>query len=347
MKKLLSASIMILVAFSIIFFTTGEVLSKGPIEISFNTQCPGPAQKSVYEPTEWWKDEIAKRTNGRVEFKIFYGAALAPPAETYQAVVKGICGSGETLVGYTAGQFLVTEAAQLPFGYPNSFTLTHVINDLIAKFKPKEWNDVVPLYFTSPPPMALGTVEKIAVRKAADIKGLTVRVPGATGAEWLKNVGGAPRVVPMPSVYEMLAKGVIDGQMSGPEAWLPFKFTEVCKYMTDLRFVAPGNPVAIIMNKKIWNKLSSEDQKIIQEVSQETIDVRSKTWDKYNDGAIKIFKSMPGKEFIELPADSVAVFKAAADAVIDKWSQEMKGKGYPADEYVEYIRNRLDYWGKQ
>jgi TRAP-type C4-dicarboxylate transport system substrate-binding protein len=317
-----------------------------PVEFKYNIQAPGAAQPSVYEPAERFVKNVAAKTNGRVKITMFYNFGLAPGPETYSATVKGICDLGESNTGYSPGQFPWTDATILPTGYPSSVVQSKVMNDFYDKYKPKEWDEVVPLEFKTPPPFWIGTINK-AVRGFDDIKGLQVRVTSKPAADLFTLMGAAPRIVPIGEAYELLSKGVLDGVIAGPEAFPGFKFDEVCKYFTDITAVAMGNCSYLVANKQTWAKLSADDQKLMFQLSREYGIDRATTWDQINDAVPIKWKTMAGKEAIKMPPAEVAKFKEKANIVIEDWIKASTAKGLPAAELVKFVSDRVDFYSKQ
>ena len=361
MKRLIPLLIAIVVISSVLFVScaapstpppatkttpTTPPPAAAPVEFKFNIAAPGKAQASVYEPTERYVKNVAEKSQGRIKVTVFYNFGLAPGPETMDATIKGICDLGESNTGYTPGRFPWTEATILPLGYPNSYVQSMMMIDFYEKFKPKEYDDVIPLDFISPPPFWLGTTNK-AVRAFDDIKGLQVRVTSKSAADLFTLMGAAPRVVPISDTYELLSKGVMDGVIAGPEAFPGFKFDEVCKYFTDISGVAMGNCSYLVANKATWAKLSPQDQQIMREVSKSFGIDRAITWDKYNDDVINKWKTMAGKESITLSPAEVDKFKAAAKKVSDDWVTASAAKNIPGAELIKFINERIDYWSKQ
>ena len=335
------AFLMVSALFLVITHSELQAASKKVINLNFNKLGPA-AQRGSQLTAEFLAREVEKRTNGHVKINIFPGSTLASPPETFDATIRGICDIGESLIGYTAGRFPVSEACDLPLGYPSSIVEGHVFTDFYSRFRPKEWNEVVPIYWAGPPAAVIGTVKK-PVHRIEDLKGLTIRAH-AGSAGLIEALGAVPRVMPITEVYEALSKGVVDGVIAPTEAYLPFKFTEVIKYVADTRFVAYGSLVFIVMNKDAWAKISPEDQKIIQEVGIDAMVHRGKIWDEEDERGKKAFLSKPGREYITLPSAEVEKFKAAAQVTIDRWVGKKAAEGYPAADYVKYLKERIDYW---
>ena len=66
-----------------------------------------------------------------------------------------------------------------------------------------------------------------------------------------------------------------------------------------------------------------------------------------NDFVGKEFGMEKGVEFINLPKDEIAKWKAAVEPVIDSYVKSMVGKGYAEAEvrsWIKFLRDRIDYW---
>ncbi|MCP6756678.1 hypothetical protein NL533_34145, partial [Klebsiella pneumoniae] len=79
--------------------------------------------------TQWFCDEVKKRTNGRVEINYSPGGSLLSPVKMYNGVVQGIADMGFTHTSYTRGRFPVTETLDLPLGYTSGYVASKVSQD--------------------------------------------------------------------------------------------------------------------------------------------------------------------------------------------------------------------------
>ena len=134
--------------------------------------------------------------------------------------------------------------------------------------------------------------------------------------------------------------------VAGPEAFPAFKFDEVCKYFTDISFVAMGNCSYLIANNQTWAKLSAADQKLMRTLCRDYGIDRAKTWDKYNDQEIEVLKTTQGKEAIAMSPAEQQKMKDIAQQVVDIYIKDTTAKGLPAADYVNFFKERIDYWTK-
>src|SRR5512133_4291513 len=101
---------------------------------------------------ERWAKEVEKRTNGQVKINTFPGGTLLPAKNIFDGVIAGTADIGNFAMSYQPGRFPVSEAVDLPLGFPSARVASLVLYDLIEKYKPKEFKKVKVLtVFTCPP----------------------------------------------------------------------------------------------------------------------------------------------------------------------------------------------------
>lgn len=108
------------------------------------------------------------------------------------------------------------------------------------------------------------TTNNVALKTAADVKGLKIRVPESPlYMDMIRAVGGAPTPMALAEVYLSLQTGVADGQENPLPTINSNKFFEVQKYLNLTAHIV--NPMVPLMSEKRWKALSPADQKIVTE----------------------------------------------------------------------------------
>ena len=104
-----------------------------------------------------------------------------------------------------------------------------------------------------------------------DAEGLQIRVqPSPVWEEHMKAIGASPTPVDFNELYSALDQGVVDGQENPLPTIESMKFYEVQDYVSLTGHTY--NPAITVMNLDLWNELSEEHQKAIQEATDETTD---------------------------------------------------------------------------
>ena len=161
-----------------------------------------------------------------------------------------------------------------------------------------------------------------------DFKGLKVRAILAT-ADLLKELGAAPGYIPGGEIYMALKLGTFDAATYSIDAIRGFKWHEVIKYYilpywTDYYF---GE---IIVNKKSWNSLPPDLQKVLEEAMVNFGNANKEIYEKEKDAILNMQKEL-GYEVVTLSDSDMAEIRRIA---IEKvWPNEAKkneelGKAY-------------------
>lgn len=338
MNKLLP--VLLALALLVVPFSSGCPGTPEKIELTYNNFFPPTHYHSIL--AEEFCKEIEQRTNGRVEITYYAAGGLAPAAETYDAVVSGICDIGMSCLAYTMGRFPASELVDIPHGYPNGWVATEVANDFYNNFKPTELTDTHVLYFHAHGPGVILTTNK-PVRVLEDLQGLVLRSTGV-GAAIAEALGATGYAAAQGEAYELMQKGTIDGSVTPPEVLKGWNQAEVVKYVTNCYGVGYTTDMFVVMNLDKWNSLPSDIKKVFTEVSQEWIEKHAKVWVYYDKAGKDYFLTFDGREWIELSPDEMARWIDAASSVKDNYMTDKGAMGLPVDNYESYLNERVAYW---
>lgn len=338
-KRLKAAIVAAAVLFLGVIFT-GKASAAEVIELSYANMFPPTHIQSIL-PEQWCK-EVEKRTNGRVKITYYPGQTLLQGPKIFSGVEDGIADIGTSVLGYSRGVFPAMEAIDLPLGYPNGTVATKVINDFYAKFKPKAFANVEPMYFHAHGPGILHT--KKPVEKLEDLSGMKIRSYGFNAA-MTKALGAVPVSMTQADVYEALQKGVADGTFSPSEVLKGWKQAEVVKSTTVCTGVGYTAGFFVVMNKEKWNALPADIQAIIRDVNKEWVGKYGEAWANSDREGLEFSKSL-GNQVIELSPKEDARWADAVKPVIDAYVKEKTEMGLPAAEYVSFIKEKIKEYGK-
>jgi TRAP-type C4-dicarboxylate transport system substrate-binding protein len=304
------------------------------IELRFSNFFPVAHKNSII--AQDWCKEVEKRTNGKVKITYFGGGTLTPAAQTYDGVVKGIADIGESVAGYTRGKFPLSQVIDQPLGYKSGYWATRLINEYFKKFKPKEFDEVKVLYLHAHGPGILFT--KKPVNKLEDLKGMRIRSTGFS-ARVAQALGAAPVAMPQPETYDALRTGVVDGVLNPIEAMKGWKIGEVVNYTIENYGSAYSTSFFVVMNKAKWNSLPPDIQKTIEKINEEWIEKQGKLWDEI-DKEGREFMVQRKNKFIVLTKEEDARWAEKVQPILGEYVQEMKSKGLPGNEALQFC---LDY----
>jgi TRAP-type transport system periplasmic protein len=233
------------------------------------------------------------------------------------------------------GRFPFSQVLDLPIGFPPGPAPTKIANEVYNKFKPKEFDDVKILWFHSMPDGFVSTKTR-PVKKLEDIQGLKLRCYGSN-AKFVGLIGAAPVAMPMPDVYDALAKGVVDGLLSSYEALQGFRTGEHVKCTTENVNTAFCATFVVAMNKKKFASLPLDVQTIIDQMSQEYTEKYAQMWTEIN-AAGKEWLTKNGVEIISLsPEEEARWYEKGAKPLVEEYIKDMKAKGLPGAEAVKFV----------
>ncbi|MDD5190067.1 MAG: TRAP transporter substrate-binding protein [Dehalococcoidales bacterium] len=310
--------------------------------LTYNNFFPATSLNSVL--AEQWIQEIQDRSNGKVKIAYYPAGQLAAANKTYDGVVQGICDIGMSVLAYSPGVFPTSELIDYPHAYPNGYVATMVANDYYNQFKPAEFDNVHPLYFHAPGPYVVFTT-KTPIRTMEDLKGKVIRATGV-GTKIVQALGGQGYGGTQGETYELLSKGVVDGNFSTLESLKSYKQADVVKYITNSQAVGNTSMMFVVMNKEKWASLPANIQKIFTDVSKDFIKNHAEVWTYYDQSGIDYFNSLgDGREIITLSkAEQDKWVAAAVKPLIDAYTTDKTAKGLPAADYEKYINERVQYW---
>jgi TRAP-type C4-dicarboxylate transport system substrate-binding protein len=291
-----------------------------------------------------WAKEVEKLSKGQIKIQIFTGGSLTPAPQIYDGVVKGISDFGLSVFAYSPGRFPVVSAVDNPFGYPNAFVATRLINELNKKFHPKELSDVHVCYLFAHGPGLLHTASK-PVSKLEEVKGLKIRATG-TSQLIVRAMGATPVAMSQGETYDALKKNIVDGTLVPIEALEGFKQGEVLKYTTLDYSASYSQGFFVTMNSKKWESLPPDLQKIITDVSKKYEMITAKAWGESDESGWKFAEKL-GHEFIKLSDAESAKFKDAMTPVFDEYIKQANEKGVDGQAVFKAAKEMVATYSKE
>ena len=221
-------------------------------------------------------DLVSQKSGGKITVKLFPNGTLGGDVQTVSALQGGTIDMTALSSGILSGQVKEFVIFDLPFLFNNGREADAVVDGPIGKRLGER--------LTEKGLVALGywelgfrnlTNSKHPVAKLEDFQGLKIRVIQSPIYIDLFNALGANAVpMPFPEVYQALEQKVVDGQENPLKSIELSKFYEVQKYLSITRHIY--SPLSILISKKTWDRLSKDEQKVIQDAATESLDYQRK-----------------------------------------------------------------------
>lgn len=214
-----------------------------------------------------FKEGVAKRTNGEIEVQIFWANSLVHAKEALEAVQLGTSDMADLALGYFSDKVKLLQVAGLPFSVSDpvearngGLRVLREVPEALAELT--KFGHVV-VGMTSTADYQL--VAHDPIRNLADLQGKKVGTFGRIAPKAIQASGAIPVSTTGGEMYEALQRKTIDARILSFEAAQRFKTYEVAKYMSTIRLGAIAGINTFTINKRKWDSLSKEHQKILLE----------------------------------------------------------------------------------
>lgn len=247
-------------------------------------------------------ERLDQLSGGRMQLQVFPGGALGGALKVSETVKNGIADMGHLWMGYDWGKDTTTV---LFGGYAGSFDSERMLHwlyegggvQLQREFREKEFGVVsFPLFIRT---AEVFLHSRKPVRTLKDLQGLKLRTAGAW-IEMSAAMGAAPVTTPGGEIYAALERGVIDATEWGT-LWENISpgFSKVAKYLIIPGVHQPTAPFELVINKRMWDKLTPADQALIETAAKL---VTYESWLKIGQEDAKAldFYRQQGNEVIDL-----------------------------------------------
>jgi TRAP-type C4-dicarboxylate transport system substrate-binding protein len=301
--------------------------AQAPLSLTYSSWVPPTHHLTIWQAN--WAAEVEKATGGRVKFQSLPKAPAAAPG-TFDAVRDGLVDLSFVTASYTPARHILPLMAELP-GAGNTAEVNSVAYSRIHwKYFQKvgEYKGVKLLSVWTHGPGQMFT--KKPVSKMDDIKGLKIRTGGGIAEAVANAIGASAFVKPAPESYELLNSGVADGVFFPFESILSFKLESVIGQAT----VFPGgmysSAFGFFMNEDKWNRISKQDQAIIEKYSYEyAARSNGKSWDAADQKGLDALKRV-GVKIVQPDAAMVAEVNKRSAPIIEDWIRKASAKGVDA-----------------
>lgn len=142
------------------------------------------------------------------------------------------------------------------------------------------------------------TNSRRALKAAKDFDKLKIRVmQNPVFIDAFQSLGATPTPLPFPELFGALQTGKVEAQENPPITILNERFFEAQKYLTLTRH--SYSAWALLMSKKVWDRLSAAEQNLLRQVAMETRDYQRTLIRQESRNAIDALRSR-GMEVDEL-----------------------------------------------
>ena len=291
-----------------------------------------------------WAEAIEEASQGQIEMNIYPAMQLggAPP-QLYDQAKHGIADIVWTLPGYTPGRFPIIEAFELPFMAASAVATSQAAYEYYSLYAKNEFSGVEVLTVHVHAPGVLHMNNK-PVQRLEDLRGLKIRAPTRISNDMLKELGATPVAMPVPSLPDALAKGLVNGALIPYEVAKPLRVHELTNSHTEIRGER-GLYTAVfilVMNQQSYDSLEPELRQIIDDHSHLVLAKQAgELWDLADKPVIAAAKAR-GNDFYFIDGAEKLRWQERSSRVIHKWIIEMDNKGLDGAFLVDEVKRLIN-----
>jgi TRAP-type C4-dicarboxylate transport system substrate-binding protein len=303
-----------------------------------------PITKGVAAVRDYFIPEINRRLEEAggehsIEWTEAYAGSVADVRGVLEAVEDGIADFGYVPHLFEADAVPLEQITYVtPFGTNDLPLLMQVISQLHAEIPEigEGWARHNQMVLA---PVGIDTyhfVTNFPIDEISDLDGRNIGTAGLA-LNWLNGSGAIPVSGALPSFYNSMSTGLIDGVMTFESAIAPYDFFEVAPYITRMNFGAQYAS-ALTVNLDTWDRLPEEVRDIILAVSEEYRDQAAVDYFEGGQASLNIAVEN-GATISDIPTDVRAAYAGQMPNVALEWAADLDARGLPGTQVLEtYMR---------
>ena len=294
-----------------------------------------------------WAEKVGKASGGKLKVEVYPSMQLGgKPADLPQQLEDGVVDVIFHLPGFSPGRFPGMEGTELPFTNVGvSAGQSPAIFEWANRWlRDSEFKGIRILAIHATDASILHTREK-PIRTLDDFKGAKLRVPGRFVGEAAKAFGATPVGIPLPGVYEALARGQVDGMFINWAILPAYRFQEVVK--NHMETPVYQSALMTLMSQRSYDKLAPDLKKAIDDNSG--LDYTKHiggVWDTLTEGARKAARDA-GNNVYTLAPQERARWIEAVKPVYALWVEEMNKRNLPGQKMLDDLLATTAKYGRK
>jgi tripartite ATP-independent transporter DctP family solute receptor len=259
-----------------------------------------PTDYPTVEAVRQMGKQLSEQTKGKLGVKVFPAGALGSEKDTIEQLKLG----GLDMMRINAAPLnnIVPETivVSLPFVFRSVEHMRTVVDGPIGDeiLAAMASQGMIGLTYYDSGARSFYTAKK-PVKTVSDLKGMKIRVQQSdVFVAMIEALGANATPMPFGEVYTALKTGIVDGAENNWPSYESTRHFEAAKYydMTEHSMV----PEVLVFSKRIWDKLSKDDQAAIRKAAKDSVPYMRKLWDEREQKSRKIVEAA-GAQVVSIP----------------------------------------------
>ncbi|MBU0561837.1 MAG: TRAP transporter substrate-binding protein [Bacteroidetes bacterium] len=241
----------------------------------------------VHKAMVYLAERAAEKSNGKLEIAVYPSQQLGTERECLELLQIGSLAMTKVSSSVLEGFAPIHKVFSLPFMFRSEAHKFKMFEGEIGKelllATQQYW--LRGLCFYDAGSRSFYTKEKPIVTPA-DLAGLKIRTQeSATSVKLVNTLGGSATPISWGELYTALQQGVVDGAENNPPSFYLSRHYEVCKYYSLNEHTSV--PDVLLISTIVWEDLTAQEQKWLQEAADESYEFQKKLWKKASDEALE------------------------------------------------------------
>ncbi|MFD1927406.1 DctP family TRAP transporter solute-binding subunit [Sporosarcina siberiensis] len=268
-------------------------------------------------------EKISEKTEGRVEIDVFPNSQLGSETEMLEQVQLGTMESAAIMVGTMQSLDMKMAIEDLPYMWKD-------IEHAREAYK-GEFGEYLAKVMDEKGMKKIGYVEwgfrhitnnKKPIVTPEDVEGLKIRVAQSKlRIDAFEELNALPTAMAFSEVYGALQQGALDAQENPLANIVAPKFNEVQKYLSLTGHFY--NTIMMVVDNGTWDKISSEDQKVILEESER---ISKEVQVKNDEVELEYIEELKSKGMLVNDDVDTNAFREKMLPVYEEWEKDVFGK---------------------
>lgn len=287
------------------------------------------------------EERLTAETGGRLKLDFYEASQMGPAPRQFDLVRTGVADLSIMLIGLAPGRFpllemldyagVIDEGVSAQVAVPASAAALEMRDEYLAK----EMSGVKLLNIGVLPNPII--ISKDPINSLEDLKNMRIRHPGAAHAVMLEEVGAVPTAIQSNEMAEALARGVVDGVLTGYTGVDVFKLQDSAKYVLELP--SGGMTFIAVMNQESYDVLPDDLKAIFD--TQFGPDNQQEWGEHLAIGEVEARDRLrDGLTITRLPEADIETFREITASIRAEAAKKRDGKGVPGTEFLEQLRER-------
>ncbi len=275
-------NVLIILAFSFLLGCTAES-NVTTIKLGHGLDPTHPVHKAM----EFMAEKVKEKSNGQLQVAIYPSQQLGTERQCVELLQIGSLGMTKISASVMENFSPLFTVFSLPYVFKDEQHGFDVLDSEIGRriLTSSEKYMLRGLCYYDAGSRSFYTI-KTPVNSPKDLNGLKIRTQESqTSVKLVNSLGGSATPIAWGELYTALQQGVVDGAENNPPSFYLSKHYEVCKYYSLDEHTAV--PDVLVISTKIWNSLTSDEQKWLQEAVDESTVYQRKIWKEASQHALE------------------------------------------------------------